>query len=86
MNKTGGNAMRLKLTNLQIALKKIADEHHRKVRIIWNQLFLEMNNIYSTNAFAFALFCANKIARLYIISTEIILKTKYFQTTQKLWV
>ena len=39
MNKTGGNAIRLKLTNLQIALKKLADKHHRKVRIIWNQLF-----------------------------------------------
>jgi len=34
MNKTGGNVIRLKLTNLQIALKKLADKHHRKVRII----------------------------------------------------
>jgi len=39
MNKTGGNAIRLKLTSLQIALKKLADKHHCKVRIIWNQPF-----------------------------------------------
>ena len=48
-----------KLTNLQPAMKKLADKHHRKVRISWNELFLEINNIYSTNAFAFDLFCAN---------------------------
>jgi len=46
-----------KLTNLQPAFKKLADKHHRKVRISWNELFLEINNIYSTNAFAFVLFC-----------------------------
>ena len=35
----------------------------------------------------FVLFCANSIVRLYLISTEIIFKTKqYFQTTQKLYV
>ena len=40
MNKPGGNAIRLnKLTNLRPALKKLADKHHRKVRISWNQLF-----------------------------------------------
>jgi len=39
MNKTGGNAIRLKLINLQTALKKLADKHHRKVCISWNQLF-----------------------------------------------
>jgi len=39
MNKTGGNAIRLKTTNLQSTLKKLADKHHRKVRITWNQLF-----------------------------------------------
>jgi len=39
MNKTGGNGIRLKLTNLQTALKKLADKHHRKVRISCNQLF-----------------------------------------------
>ena len=33
----------------------------------------------------FVLFCANYIARLYFVSTEIIFKIKYyFQTTQKL--
>jgi len=35
---TGGNAIRLKLANLQTALKKLADKHHHKVRISWNQL------------------------------------------------
>jgi len=39
MNKTGGNTIRLKLTNLQTALKKLADKPHCKVRISWNQLF-----------------------------------------------
>jgi len=38
MNKTVGNAIRLALTNLQTALKKFADEHHRKVRVSWNHL------------------------------------------------
>ena len=33
--------MQLKLTNLQCALKKLADKHHHKVRISWNQLFFE---------------------------------------------
>jgi len=28
----------LKLTNLQTALKELADKHHRKVRISWNKL------------------------------------------------
>jgi len=28
-----------KLTNLQPALKKLADKHHRDVRISWNELF-----------------------------------------------
>jgi len=28
-----------KVTNLQPALRKLADKHHRKVRISWNQLF-----------------------------------------------
>jgi len=31
--------MRLILTNLQPALKKLADKHHRDVRISWNELF-----------------------------------------------
>ena len=45
MNKTGGNVIRLKLTNLQPALKKLANKHHRKIHISWNQLFfLKMNN------------------------------------------
>jgi len=44
------------MANLQPTFKKLADKHHRKVRIGWNQLFLEMNSIYSTNAFAFVLF------------------------------
>jgi len=39
MNKTGGNAIRLKLSSLQIDLKKLADKHYLKVRISWNQLF-----------------------------------------------
>jgi len=39
MNKTAGNAIRLKLTNLQTSLKKLADKDHLKVRISWNQLF-----------------------------------------------
>ena len=34
-----GNAMRLILTNLQSALKKLADNHHRDVRVNWNELF-----------------------------------------------
>ena len=38
MNKTGGKAIRLKLTNFQTALKTLADKHHCKVRISWNQL------------------------------------------------
>jgi len=37
MNKIGGTPF--KLTNLQPALKKLADKHHRKVRISWNELF-----------------------------------------------
>jgi len=57
MNKIGETPF--KLTNLQLALKKLANKHHCKVRISWNELFLEINNIYSTNAFAFVLFCAN---------------------------
>ena len=64
MSKTGGKAIRLKLTNFQTALKTLADKHHRKVRISWNELFLEIkeiNNIYSTNAFAFVLFCATRL-------------------------
>jgi len=61
-----------KLTNLQPALKKLADKHHRNVRISWNELFLEINNIYSTNAFV--LFCANWIACLYFISSELFSK------------
>jgi len=53
MNKTGGNAIRLKLTNLQTALKKLADKQHHKVRISWNHLFFwKLKNIYFTNAFA----------------------------------
>jgi len=36
--------------------------------------FLEMNNIYSTNAFAFVVFCANWIARLHFISSELFSK------------
>ena len=45
MNKTGGNVIRLKLTNLQPALKKLANKHHCKIHISWNQLlFLKMNN------------------------------------------
>jgi len=38
MNKTGGNAITLKLTNFQTALKNLADKLQRKVRISWNQL------------------------------------------------
>ena len=62
MNKIGETPF--KLTNLQPALKKLADKHHRKVRISWNELFLEIkeiNNIYSTNAFAFVLLCATRL-------------------------
>ena len=44
-----------KLTNLQPALKKLADKRHRKVRIRFNEHFLEINNIYFTNASAFVL-------------------------------
>jgi len=42
MNQTGGNAIRLVLTNLQPALNKLADKHHRKVRIGWSSCCLEM--------------------------------------------
>jgi len=81
MNKTGGNAIRLKLINLQTALKKLADKHHRKVVNGWNQLFfwkcitskLQM----PLHSFSFfVLFCANWVARLYFITTEIIFKRK----------
>jgi len=41
---------------MQLALKKLADTHHRKVRIFGTSFFWEMNNIYSANAFAFVLF------------------------------
>ena len=36
--------------------------------------FFLINNIYSTNAFKFILFCANWIARLYFISSELFSK------------
>ena len=56
MNKIGETPF--KLTNLQTALKKLADKHHRDVRISWNEpFFLEINNIYSTKAFVFVWFC-----------------------------
>jgi len=38
MKKTEGNVIRFEMTNLQPTLKKLADKHHRKVRISWNQL------------------------------------------------
>jgi len=72
MNKIGDTLF--KLMNLQPALKKLADKHHRKVRMSWNELFLEINNIYSTNAFVFVLFCANQIARLFFIIWELFSK------------
>jgi len=36
--------------------------------------FLEINNFYSTNAFAFVLFCANSIARLHFINSKLFSK------------
>jgi len=39
MNKIGESPV--KLTNLQPALKKLADKHHRKIRISFNYLFFE---------------------------------------------
>jgi len=73
MNKIGGTPF--KLTNLQPALRKLADKHHRDVRISWNELFfLEINNIYSTNAFVFVWYCANWIARLHFNSSELFSK------------
>jgi len=59
MNKTGGNAIRLKLTNLQIALKNLQINTIIRFALFRTRCFLEMNNIYSTNAFAFVLFSAN---------------------------
>jgi len=70
MNKIGETP--LILTNLQPALKKLADKHHCKVHNSWNELLLEINNICYTNAFV--LFCANKIARFYFLSFELLSK------------
>jgi len=57
MNKIGGNAIRIKLTNLHTALKKLADKHHPKVsHQLELDILLEINNIYSTKAVAFVLF------------------------------
>jgi len=64
VNKNDGNAIRPETTNLRTALKKLADKHQRKVRINWKQLFLEMNNIYSSNALAFVLFVRFVLTRL----------------------
>jgi len=61
MNKTGGNAMRLKMINLQFVLKTLADKHHRKIRISWNQLtqlLLGNKKHLFYKPFAFVLFCA----------------------------
>jgi len=38
MNKAGENVIRLKLTNLQTALKKLTDKQHHKARITRNQV------------------------------------------------
>ena len=76
MNKTGGTPCTLKLTNLQTALKKLADKHH-KVRINWNQLFLETNNIYFINAFAF-IYCLRFIFMLSRFPVYISLTLKLF--------
>jgi len=46
--------------------------------IVGMSCFLKINNIYSTNAFAFVLFCANWNARLYFISSELFSKENTF--------
>jgi len=47
-----------KLTNFQPALKKLADNTIARFALVGMSCFLEIN-IYSTNAFAFVLFCAD---------------------------
>jgi len=50
MNKIGETPF--KLIDLQLALKKLANKHHRKDRSSWNEPFSEINNFCSTNAIA----------------------------------
>jgi len=67
-----GNGIRLKLTSLQAALKQLTDKKPKArfaVVVLYNQLFLEMNKNFTTNAIKFVLFvrlfCAFLIAHLF---------------------
>jgi len=57
MNKIGGT--QLKLTYLQPALKSLQINTIARFALVAMSCFLEINNICSTNAFAFVFFCAN---------------------------
>jgi len=57
MNKTGGNTIRLKLTNLHTALKKLTDEKPgARFLVDGTHRFSEINYLFSINARAFVLF------------------------------
>ena len=65
MNKTGGNAIRLKFTKLQPASKiNWQIKCHGKIRSSWNQLFLEWNSVFCTNAIAFVFSSFYMLTRL----------------------
>jgi len=53
---TGGSAIRVKLTNEQTALKDLQIKARSKLFNSWNQLRLEMNDVFSKNAFAVVMF------------------------------
>jgi len=53
---TGGSATRVTLTNLQTSLKNLQIKARSKVPGSWNQLLLEMNDIFAENAFSLVLF------------------------------
>jgi len=55
--KTEGNAIRLRLPNLQPISKKLTDKKPGpRFAVVGINCFLEMNNIFSANATAFVLF------------------------------
>jgi len=56
MNKTCGNAITLKLTNLQPALKKVTDTKPALARFAVVEIRCFFGNVYSTNPVAFVLF------------------------------
>ena len=84
MNKTEGNAIRLRLTSLQPTFKKLTDKKPGpRFAEVGTNCFLEMSNIFSGNAIAFVLF-----VRFFVLTRLPVFfqNTMIFWTTLKSWV